>query len=142
MEKILSFFLVRSLHQHLSGRAEIVNCPVFCFLFSAVNRVSTPIVRQYEPSPAYLSRVSAEKRRPQPKRMPDFDYNVKDDEDDDDDEEYDGNDDADGDDDEFIDVETVPNVTETRPSHNFEPERKRPRLIEPKPERRLIERWF
>uniref|UniRef100_A0A915Q623 Uncharacterized protein n=1 Tax=Setaria digitata TaxID=48799 RepID=A0A915Q623_9BILA len=69
--------------------------------------------------------MSTERRRPQPKRMPDYDYDVKDDEDEDEDDEY-------------IDVETLPNIAETKSLSNLEPRPKVSRLSEPRSERQLI----
>lgn len=78
-------------------------------------------MKQYESPTVHPNRIFAEKRRPQPKRMPDYDYDVKDDEDEDDDE--------------YIDVETLPNVSEAKSILSLEPRSKVQRLSEQKLEK-------
>lgn len=98
-------------------------------LFSVGNKLSAPIVKHYESPIVHSNRISAERRRPQPKRIPDYDYDIKDDEDDEDD------------DDEYIDVETLPSAAETKKSiTSSEPRLKVPRLLEQRSERHLSER--
>lgn len=96
-------------------------------LFSVGNRLPTPVVKHYESPTVYPNRISSERRRPQPKRMPDYDYDVKDDEDEDDDDEY-------------IDVETLPSIAETKSVPSLEPRAKVPRLLEQRSERQLTGR--
>ncbi|EJD74858.1 CBR-NURF-1 protein [Loa loa] len=88
------------------------------------NRLPTLAMKNCESSTVYSNRISAERRRPQPKRMPDYDYDIKDDEDEDDDDEY-------------IDVETLPNIAETKSISSLEPKPKIPRLSEQRSERQL-----
>lgn len=96
-------------------------------LFPVNNRLPMPIVRHNESALVHPSRISAEKRRPQPKRMPDYDYDVKDDEEEDEDDEY-------------VDVETLPSIAQTKSVSSLEPKVKVPRLSEPRPERQLTGR--
>lgn len=92
------------------------------------NKLSSPIVKHYESPIVHPNRMSAERRRPQPKRMADYDYDIKDDEDDEDDDE------------EYIDVETLPNIAGTKSISNLEPKPKVPRLSEQRLEKQLNER--
>ncbi|VDK85722.1 unnamed protein product [Litomosoides sigmodontis] len=95
------------------------------------NKLSAPVVRHYESPIVHPNRISAERHRPQPKRMPDYDYDIKDDEDDEDD------------DDEYIDVETLPSVAETKKSiSSSEPRLKIPRLLEQKSGRQFDESLY
>ncbi|CAG9536170.1 unnamed protein product [Cercopithifilaria johnstoni] len=91
------------------------------------NKLSAPIVKHYESPIVHPNRISAERRRPQPKRIPDYDYDIKDDEDDEDD------------DDEYIDVETLPSIAETKSVSSLEPKPKVPLLSEQRSEKQLSE---
>ncbi|VBB31827.1 unnamed protein product [Acanthocheilonema viteae] len=91
------------------------------------NKLSTSIVKHYESPIVHSNRMSAERRRPQPRRIQDYDYDIKDDEDDEDD------------DDEYVDVETLPNIAETKSISSLEPRPKIPRLSEQRSERQLRE---
>ncbi|VIO94057.1 PHD-finger family protein [Brugia malayi] len=87
------------------------------------NRIPAPVIKHYESQTVHSNRISGERRRPQPKRMPDYDYDIKDDEDEDDDDEY-------------IDVETLPSIVE-KSNSSLEPRPKVSRLSEQRSERHL-----